>query len=135
MDHVFDFREPWLSIGWNSECNCVYAEFKAFATSTELRTGSMAIIESVKRHRAAALVLDNRGLEVVTSADQLWIRDTWTPQAVEAGLHRIAIVLPHHGLGKYATEAIRAQIGPNVFMTRTFSDSLEALAWVAAADK
>jgi hypothetical protein len=133
MDRVFDFGQPWLSIGWNSDYNCVYAEFKAFATSSELRTGSMAIIESVKRHRAATLVLDNRGLEVVTSADQLWIRHTWTPQAVEAGLQRIAVVLPHHGLGKYASEAIRTQIGPNVFITRTFSDPLEALAWVGTA--
>jgi hypothetical protein len=124
------FNEPWLSIRWNSELRCVHAEYKAFATSAEFRSGTMAILEAIRAKRSAALVSDNRRLELVTSDDQSWVRDTWTPEAAQAGLQRIAVVLPHHGLGKFASQAILSQMSEAIFTTKTFSSPDDAMAWV-----
>jgi|SRR6267378_4191878 len=134
MTNSVIFDEPWLTISWDSKHRCVYAEFKAFATSSEFRTGTLAILEAIRTNKAEALVSDNRRLELVTSEDQLWIRDTWTPIAVEAGLRRIAVVLADRGLGKFASETILSEMGDKTFATRTFSSLDEALRWVAAAD-
>ena len=77
------------------------------------------------------MVSDNRGLEGVTQSDQLWLRDTWMPEAVAAGIGCIAVVLAHHGLGKIASEDIISKFGKTEFVTRTFDSVPEALKWVS----
>jgi hypothetical protein len=123
--------DPWLSIQWDPGHRCVYAEWKGFANSREFRAGLMRIADTIQAHDSALLVSDNRRLEGVAEQDQLWIRDTWTPLAVAAGLKRIAVVVAHHGLGKIATEEILSQVGMKVFATRTFTTVSEATEWVS----
>jgi hypothetical protein len=89
----------------------------------------MRIIDAIRDHNAASFVSDNRRLEMVSSADQLWIRDTWTPLAVGVGLKRIAVVLASRGLGKIASEEVLSQIGKTAFVTRTFGTISEAIEW------
>ena len=121
--------ERWLFIGWDRACRCVYAEFKAFATSAEFREGTAKILDVIREKYAIALVSDNRRLEGVAPHDQLWIRDTWVPMAVAAGLTRIAVVVAHSGLGKIASEEIFAQIGAATFATCTFDSLPAAMSW------
>jgi hypothetical protein len=125
-----DLNEPWLSIRWNAQLRCVHVEFKAFATGAEFRLGAVAIVDAIRINRTPALITDNRLLDVVTSQDQLWIRDTWTPLAVKAGLKRIAVVLSQNGLGKSGSQAILSQTGNATFNTQTFGSVEGALAWV-----
>jgi hypothetical protein len=124
--------KPWLSISWDRERKCVYAEFKAFATSSEFRTGTMRILDAIRERHSSALISDNRRLEGVENADQLWIRDDWVPMAVAAGLKRIAVVVAKQGLGRIASEEILSEIGDAKFATRTFTSLDDARKWVAA---
>jgi hypothetical protein len=123
--------EPWLTITWDPEYRCVYAEFKAFANSSEFRAGTLKILDAIRDRQAGALVSDNRRLEGVTDQDQLWLRDTWLPLAVAAGIKRIAVVLARRGLGKIASEEILRQFGTTTFATRTFTTPSEATEWVS----
>lgn len=91
----------------------------------------MRILAVIQDRAAPALISDNRGLEGIGDQDQLWIRDTWTPMAVTAGLKRIPVVIPHHGLGKIASEAVLSQVGMEVFTTCTFITVSEATEWVS----
>ena len=118
-----------MSLRWDHEHKCVYSEWNGFVNSVEMRAGMMKIIDVIRVHHAASFVSDNRKLEVVTNEDQLWIRDTWTPLAVGAGLKRIAVVLASRGLGKIASEAVLNQIGKTAFSTRTFATVPEAIEW------
>ncbi len=124
-------EDPWLSIQWDGSHRCVYAEWKGFANSREFRASLMKIIDALRANNSGLLVSDNRRLEGVADQDQLWIRDTWTPSAVAAGLKRIAVVVPHHGLGKIATQEILSQVGMRAFATRTFTTVSEATEWVS----
>ena len=124
-------NEPWLSVRWDRDHGCVLAEFKGFANSAEFRAGTEKILDAIRVRGARALVSDNRGLEGVTESDQLWLRDTWMPEAVAAGIGRIAVVLAHHGLGKIASEDIISRFGKTEFVTRTFDSVPEALNWVS----
>ena len=123
--------EPWLSIERDREGKWIYAEWKGFANSAEFRRSLTRIADAIREQNVPALVSDNRRLEGVAQSDQLWIRDTWTPMAVAAGLKRIAVVVAHRGLGKIATEEILSQMGTNIFATRTFTTVSEATEWAA----
>ena len=123
--------EPWLSVQADRESRCVYAEWKGFANSGEFRAGTTRILDAIRDIGAASLISDNRRFEGVTPQDQLWIRDTWTPQAVASGLARIAVVVAQRGLGKIATEQILSQVGMRAFSTRTFTTVSEAMEWAA----
>ena len=125
--------EPWLSIQGDRQSRCVYAEWRGFANSSEFRTSTMRILEAIQATGAVSLVSDNRRLEGVADQDQLWIRDTWTPLAVGAGLMRIAVVVAQRGLGKIASEQILSQVGMKAFSTRTFTTVSEAMEWAAEA--
>ena len=124
--------EPWLRIGWDRLHNCVHAEFKSFANSTDFREGCTQILELIRARNASALISDNRRLEGVTNLDQLWLRDSWLPMAVEAGIQRIAVVVAPRGLGKVASEAIISKFGKTAFETRMFESLPDALKWLSA---
>jgi hypothetical protein len=125
--------EPWLSIRWDQEHQCVYAEFKGFSTSAEFRASATKILDAILERRASSLVSDNRRLEGVVDEDQQWLFETWVPMAVAAGLERIAVVLAHHGQGKAASENIITRFGKTEFVTRTFASVADALEWVRPA--
>lgn len=123
---------PYMSIRFDSRRNCVLAEFKGFATSVEFRAGTMKILDAIGEHGVDSLISDNRHLEVVTEADQMWIRDAWVPLAVAAGLKRIGVVLAKQGLGKFASQEIISQFPDSTFVTRTFDSLDEAKKWLAS---
>jgi len=125
--------DPWLSIQWDGGNGCLYVEWRGFANSSEFRASMLKIVDALRIHSSGLLVSDNRRLEGVADTDQLWIRDTWTPAAVAAGLRRIGVVVPQRGLGKIATEEILSQVGMKVFATRTFTTVSEATEWVSEA--
>ena len=129
-DEVFS-DERWLRIDWDPDHRCIYAEWKAFANSSEFRASTTKILDAIKARSADSLVSDNRRLEGVADQDQLWLRDTWVPMAIAAGLKRIAVVVPHHGLGKIATAEILGQSEMAVFATRTFTTVSEATEWAS----
>lgn len=127
--------EPWLSISWDVDHLCIRAEWKGFASSAQFRAGTMQILKAIRARHAHRLISDNRRLEVVTTENQLWIRDTWTPAAVAEGLSRIAVVLAPRGLGRFASEQILSEIRHTSFVTRTFDSLADATEWVAGEEK
>lgn len=129
------FAEPWLTIRWDGEHNCVHSEWRGFANSVEFREGTMRTLEAIQDRHAALLLSDTRRLEVVANEDQLWMRDTWVPLAVASGLKRIALVIAQHGLGNFAVQEIVSQVGHAAFVMRTFDSVTEALKWIAADQK
>jgi len=123
-------NEPWLSIHWDHVGQYVLADFKGFCNSVEFRAGTLQILAAIRARSASALISDNRGLEGVSILDQLWLRDTWMPHGVAAGIRRIAVVVAHHGLGKVASTDIITKFGETEFVTRTFESLPEAIDWV-----
>ena len=124
--------KPWLVVRWEADPGCVHAEFKAFANSAEFRSGYQTIIAAIRDRKASSLISDNRRLEGVTGEDQLWLRDTWFPLAVAAGLARIATVLAPRGLGRIASEDIIRMAGTDKMTIRTFDSLPKAISWLSS---
>jgi hypothetical protein len=130
--HDLHSDDRWLSVSWNREHRCVYALWKGFAKSDELRAGGEKILQAIRARQADALVSDNRRLVGLTSADQDWFSETWTPKAVRAGLRRIAVVLPPQGFGRFDSEDVLGRIGSRDFVTHAFDSTSEAFDWIAS---
>lgn len=121
--------EPWLTIWWDRSYNCVHGEWKAFATSAELRAGLMKGLEAIKAKRATAYVSDTRKIKVIVQKDQQWIRETWIPLAVAEGLQRIALVTGKAGLGKTTVLEVIKDVNDEAFL-RSFDSVADAFTWV-----
>ena len=123
-----------MYLAWDGEHNCIYLEFKGFATSAEFRAGTMMVIEAIRERNASSLISDNRRLEVVSNEDQLWLRDTLIPQAAASGMKRAALVVANQGLGKFASQEILNRLPNGLFVTRTFDSLDEAKKWIAGKE-
>ena len=124
--------DRWLSITWDAEHRCIYALWKVFATSRELRDGGEKILQAIRARHAEALVSDNRRLAGLTPDDQDWFSKTWTRKAVRIGLRRIAVVLPPQGFGRYDSEDTLGRLGTRDFVTHAFDSVPEAFDWIAS---
>lgn len=124
-------NEPYLSIRWDGVHRHVFSEWKAFANSDELRAGLLKGIKAIRDHGAVAYVSDARKVKVIVHADQKWIRDSWLPLAMAAGLKRIAFVTAPTGLGKLTIEDVSGLVGENGLQSRTFDSMVAARHWIS----
>ncbi len=85
---------------WDAVHRIVHSEWRAFANSAELRAALLKGIEAIKDHKATGYLTDTRKVRVVVPSDQEWIKQTWLPLAIEAGLKRIAVVTAPSRVGQ-----------------------------------
>jgi hypothetical protein len=78
LDDVYA-DDPWVHISFDRERRFLRSEWKGFATSVEYRAGITKVLDAVRRSQATSLLADTRKLELVSTEDQRWIRDTWVP--------------------------------------------------------
>jgi len=123
--------EPYLSIRWDSVHQHVHTEWRAFANSMELRAGLLKGIPAIKDNRAVAYVSDARKVKVIVHADQKWIKETWLPLAIGAGLKRLAFVTAATGLGKLNVEDVAGLVDQHGLQSRTFDSMAAARQWVS----
>jgi hypothetical protein len=125
---------------WDGEHDCLFAEWKGFATSAEFQGALLKAVEVIRDRNGAAFVNDTRKLELVSDADQRWLMSTWRALAIPAGLKRLAIVIAKTGLSKMAIEdMLKAGTNPVPrgtgdddadFQSRTFDSVDDAWRWV-----
>jgi hypothetical protein len=125
--------EPYVSIRWDGLHNHVLSEWRGFANSAELRTCLLKAIEAIRDNRAAAYVSDARKLKVIVHEDQLWVKETWMPLAISAGLKRLAFVTSSTGLGRLTIEDVVTMVDDHGVQSRTFDSLSAARLWVAQA--
>lgn len=123
--------EPYLTIRWDSVHHHVHSEWKAFANSAEFRAGLLKGVQAIRDHRAAAYVSDARKVKVIVHQDQKWIKETWMPLALQAGLKRIAFVTAPSGLGKLTVEDVAAAVPSLGLQSHVFDSMAAARKWIS----
>lgn len=129
MDDETYLDEPYLSIRWRSVPKILYAEWKDFATSAEFRAALLTGIRAIRERHVLGYVSDARKAKVVVAEDEKWGREVWLPQAVAAGLQRMAIVVAPTGLAKQSFESAATQIDAHGLSMRTFDSVASATVW------
>jgi hypothetical protein len=121
--------EPYLSIRWRAVPQILYAEWKGFATSAEFRSALLTGLRAIRERHILGYVSDARKLKVVVLEDQKWVSDVWLPQAVAAGLQRMAMVTAEAGLGKAIAENVVKDIDNHGLSMRKFDSVAAATTW------
>jgi hypothetical protein len=129
MDDETYLDEPYLSIRWRAVPKILYAEWKGFATSAEFRAALLTGIRAIGERHIDGYVSDARKAKVVVPEDEKWGRDVWLPQAVAAGLKRMAIVVAPSGLARQSFESAATQIDAHGLSMRTFHSVAAATVW------
>jgi hypothetical protein len=89
-------------------------------------------LTAIRDNRAAAYLCDARKVKVIVHVDQKWIKEIWMPQAVRAGLQRLAFVTAATGLGKVTVEEVVGLVDDHGLQSRTFDSMEAAKEWVSA---
>jgi hypothetical protein len=121
--------EPYLSIRWRSVPQILYAEWKGFATSAEFRAALLKGVQAIRDHHVVGYVSDARKAKVFVAEDLQWVSEVWLPQAVSAGLKRMAMVTADEGLGKSIIEDVAKQIDSHGLSMRKFNSVAAATVW------
>lgn len=124
-------EETYLSIRWDGLHKHVFSEWRGFANSAELRSSLLKGIQAIRDNHAAAYVSDGRKLRVIVHEDQNWIKETWMPLAIQAGLKRLAFVTAPTGLGKLTIEDVAGLVDNHGLLSRTFDSVASARKWVS----
>jgi hypothetical protein len=127
-DEVY-LDEPYLSIRWRSLPQILYAEWKGFATSAEFRSALLTGVRAIRERHVVGYVSDARKAKLVLPEDEKWGREVWLPQAVAAGLKRMAIVTAPAGLGKMAYDDAATAMDSHGLSMRTFESVAAAMTW------
>ena len=129
MDDEIFLDEPYLSIRWRAVPKILYAEWKGFATSAEFRAALLTGVRAIKERHVEGYVSDARKAKVVVPEDEKWGREVWLPEAVAAGLKRMAVVTAASGLAKAAFDSAATAIDAHGLSMRTFSTVEAATVW------
>lgn len=121
--------EPYLSIRWRSVPQILYAEWKGFATSSEFRAALLTGVRAIRERHVAGYVSDARKAKVVLPEDEKWSRDVWLPEAIAAGLKRMAIVTAAAGLSKMEFDDAATDMDNHGLRMRTFDSVASATTW------
>ena len=123
--------EPWVVMRWDEVDQIVHSEWKAFANSSELRAALLRGIDAIRDHRARGYLTDTRKVKVIIRSDQEWIKETWFPLAIAAGLKRIAVVTATRGLGKVTVEEVVGLGDEQGLISKTFESVEAGRRWIA----
>jgi hypothetical protein len=121
--------EPYLSIRWRSVPQILYAEWKGFATSAEMRAALLTGVRAIRERHVVGYVSDARMAKVFLQEDEKWAMDVWLPQAVAAGLKRMAMVTAQTGLAKTIFTEVAHHIDNHGLAMRTFDSVATATVW------
>ena len=121
--------EPYLSIRWRTVPQILYAEWKGYATSEELRAALLTGVRAIREHHVVGYVSDARKAKVILPDDERWAMTVWLPQAVGAGLQRMAMVTAEAGLAKTIFTDVAHQIDKHGLSMRTFDSVATATVW------
>ena len=121
--------EPYLSIRWRGSQQILYAEWKGFATSDEFRGALLTGVRAMHERHVIGYVSDARKAKVVLPEDEHWAREVWLPQAVAAGLRRMAVVTAAAGLAKVEYDDAANDMDSHGLAMRTVGSVAAATVW------
>jgi hypothetical protein len=115
---------------WDAEIRAVRMEWRAFVEGETFRTALLKGLELAKREGAENWLADMKLMGPITFDDQRWADEVWLPKALEAGVRRVALVMPEKPPAELAVLKITDAYGRTPIKRRRFDDLEEARAWL-----
>lgn len=106
-------------------------EWKAFVFGDDFRQALDKGLSIVIENDTNRWLADLRHLGVLSQADQKWSNEDWFPRAHNAGIIRMALVLPERAVAKMSVNNIMKKVDDNTLVTNYFASVEEAYKWLA----
>jgi hypothetical protein len=86
-------------------------------------------VRAIREQHVLGYVSDARKAKVILPEDEQWAREVWLPQAVAAGLRRMAVVTAVAGLAKVEYDDAATDMDSHGLSMRTFDSVAAATVW------
>jgi hypothetical protein len=122
------FDRSYATVEYRSDEQIVFCELTEYAEGEDYREYMNSVIEAAKANRASDVVADVSDAPTLAQADQDWTEKTWGPNAEEAGVKSVAMLVPESVVSKMSMEG--ATEDPEDDIERQWFDNYEdAVSW------
>ena len=125
------YNQPGVAVvTWDPALGAARIEWQGWANPAEFAAANDAVITALKQHRGTKSLGDCRNMRVIQQSDQDWINREWFPNAIAAGLTRMAIVLATSGLAQMIVEDLISRVPGTKLDVGYFATPEEASRWL-----
>ena len=97
-------------IEYDAGVACVSMIWKGYATSAQFREANERVLAAIKERRAAKLLGDAKEFVLIGADDQAWLASNWIPRALQAGVRKIALVMPRFYFNRVAVDTVAQRL-------------------------
>lgn len=130
QNHVVYHEDPFMDVHWHDDVRIPRLCWKRFSATGAYRRAMDKLIDLASEKQARVCWLDLEDLSVVDKDDQIWIKETWLPRTVQAGIKHIAVTMPSTPLAKNSLLKGLRYEDYHVLEIGYFNHSNEPLNWL-----
>ena len=129
-DPTFD-----CAIDYDGQVPCISMIWKGYATSAQFRAANERVLTAIVQCNANKLLGDAKDFVLIGADDQMWLATNWIPRALQAGVRKIALVMPRFYFNRVAvdtvTQRLSGEFARNLVRIEYFDAREAAHSWLA----
>ena len=134
---MIDQADPTFdcAIDYDGQVPCVTMVWKGYATSAQFRAANERVLAAIQERGASKLLGDAKEFVLIGADDQMWLASNWIPRALQAGVRKIALVMPRFYFNRVAvytvTQRLSGEFARNLVRIEYFDSRVAARNWLA----
>ena len=134
---MIDQADPTFdcAIDYDVDVPCVCMIWKGYATSAQFRAANERVLAAIKERNASKLLGDAKDFVLIGADDQMWLASNWIPRALQAGVRKIALVMPRFYFNRVAVDTVAQRLSDefarNLVRIEYFDSRETARHWLA----
>jgi hypothetical protein len=129
-DPTFD-----CAIDYDGQVPCISMIWKGYATTAQFRAANERVLTAITQCNASKLLGDAKDFVLIGADDQMWLASNWIPRALQAGVRKIALVMPRFYFNRVAvdtvTQRLSGEFARNLVRIEYFDSRDAARNWLA----
>ncbi len=124
-------NNDYVNVEYNDQTEVITLTWLDNPTSEEIRTGLNAGRDFVKENSLKKWIGDTKLLGAIGDEDLDWINNSWFPTLLEAGIRKMAVIIPENVFGQMCVEDIMGTVDTSTgFVSRYFDNVEDATTWI-----
>jgi len=134
---MIDHADPTFdcAIDYDGQVPCISMTWKGYATSAQFRAANERVLTAIVDCKASKLLGDAKDFVLIGADDQMWLATNWIPRALQAGVRKIALVMPRFYFNRVAvdtvTQRLSGEFARNLVRIEYFDSREAAHNWLA----
>ena len=121
----------FVKVEYDKQTEIISLTWLVTPTSEEIRIGLNAGRDFVKDNNVTKWIGDTTHLGVIADEDLEWINTKWFPTLLQAGIKKMAVILPNNVFGQMNVEDIMGTVDTSTgFESRYFDGIEDATNWI-----